>query len=50
MDMNPESRNVFSEVCSFYSQILKILMFFRMSTSHTSCFQHDADFVLNDLG
>ena len=27
MDMNPESRNVFSEVCSFYSQIFKNLMF-----------------------
>ena len=27
MDINPESRNVFSEVCSFYSQILKNLMF-----------------------
>ena len=26
MDMNPESRYVFSEVCSFYSQIFKKLM------------------------
>ena len=45
--MNPESRNVFSEVCSFYGQILKKLDVFRMSTFHTSCFQeekHDANF------
>ena len=27
MDMNPESRYVFSEVCSFYSLIVQNLMF-----------------------
>ena len=27
MDMNPESRYIFPEVCSFYSQIFKNLMF-----------------------
>ena len=46
MDMNPESRYVFSEVCSFYSQILKKLDVYRMSTSHTTCYEeenHDVD-------
>ena len=41
MDMNPESRYVFSEVCSFYSQIFKNFMFNRMNTSHTSSFQEE---------
>ena len=27
MDMNPESRYIFSEVCSLYIQMLKKLMF-----------------------
>ena len=52
--MNPESHYVFSEVCSFYSQILKKNRdVYRMSTSHSSCFQeekHDVDLFLNDLG
>ena len=50
MDMNPVSCYVFSEVCSLFLQSnIKKLDVFRMSTSHTSCFQeekHDADFFL----
>ena len=40
MDMNPESRYVFSEVCSFYSQIFKNYVYI-MNTSHTSNFQEE---------
>ena len=46
MDMNPESRYVLSEVCSFYSQIFTKVDVYRMNTSHTSCYEeekHDVD-------
>ena len=45
--MNPESRHVHPEVCSFYSQIfLKKLDVYRMNTPHTTCYEeekHDVD-------
>ena len=45
MDMSPESCYVFSEVCSFYSQIFKNFMFIEQQQNNNPCSN-----VTNPLG